>query len=79
MIACPKIDFARAEGYSGAELLHGVIQGQLNGTVVLDDAHLRPRRSLATDHTLVHKFSGRVREHAREICVGYLWEDVNVT
>ena len=72
------LDLARTEDHSGPKLLNGIVQGKLDGAVILDDTNLGPGGALAGEHGSVHKLWGRVGEHAREIGVGDLWEDGDV-
>ena len=71
-------DFIRVEDNASAELLDGIVQGQLDRTMVLDYGHLGPRGAFPGQHRCLHEIDGRVGQHAREVGVGYLWENSDV-
>lgn len=73
-----QVYLARAENYSGSELLHCIIQRQLDRTMILYSAKFGPRRSLAGQLGVEHELGRWVREHAGKVRVRYLRKNRNV-
>lgn len=73
-----QVYLAGAKNRSGSELLHRIIQCQLDSTMILYSAKFGPRCSLARKLGIYHELDRWIREHARKVCVRYLRKNGNV-
>lgn len=74
----PQVYLAGAKNYSGSELLHRIIQCQLDSAMILYPAQFGPRGSLARQLGVEHELGRWIREHAGKVCVRYFRKNGNV-